>query len=723
MLDSIHKNHHFRALDIFKKQLQMGFYDQINEVTIALALKACRGDSRPGCQIHGFSISSGFISYVTVSNSLMNMYSKSGKLDRALYIFDNLKNPDIVSWNTLLGSQNRDDAFNHALRMFNKGVVFDAVTYTTLLAFCSDPEDFLFGFQLQTLILKSGLYSELFIGNALISSYSRWGRLVEARRVFDEMQQRDLVSWNAILSGYTQEGNYGMEAICIFLEMMREELKVDHVSFKSVVAACGHERNLGLGTQIHGLTIRTGYGTHASVCNVLISMYSKCEVLEDAKLVFETMIDRDVVSWTTMISINEEDAMSLFNEMKLAGIFPNDVTFVGLLHAITVRNMVQEGRMIHGFSVKTGLFKKLNVSNSFITMYAKFESIKESVKVFEELSYKDIISWNALISGYAQNGQCHEALQTFLSAIMESQPNQFSFGSVLCAIGAAEDISMRHGQRCHSHLIKLGINTDPIVSGALLDMYAKRGSIDESRRVFSETPQRSQVAWTAIISAYSRHGDYDSVMSLFNDMEKEGVRPDSITFLAVLTACSRKGMVDMGHQIFDSMVKDHLIEPSSEIYSCMVDMLGRAGRLEEAKEFVGRLPQGPGLSVLQSLLGACRIHKNVEMGKKVADALMEKEPVGSGSYVLMSNLYAENGEWENAAKIRKGMRERGVKKEIGFSWVDVGDVDSSLHLHGFSSGDKTHSQSEEICRMAECVGFEMKFLEKERERREIEFVA
>ena len=711
MLNYLRRKLPFQALDIFKKHLQLGF----DEVTVALALKACHGDTKPGCQIHGFAVSSGVVSYITVSNSLMNMYCKSGQFERALCIFQNLIDPDIVSWNTVLsGFQKSEDALSFALRMNLSGIVFDPVSYTTLLAFCSDNEGFLFGLQLHSLVTKFGFGCEVFVGNALISMYSRCGLLVEAQRVFDEMPNRDLVSWNAILSGYTQEGDHALDAIFAFIEMVREGMKLDHVSFTSAVSSCGQERNLELGRQMHGLIIKTGYGRHVSVCNVLISLYSKCEVVEDAKLVFQIMNDRNVVSWTTMISVDKEDAMSLFNKMRLDGVYPNDVTFIGLIHAISIRTLVEEGQMIHGFCIKTSFLSEPNVCNSLITMYAKFEAMQDSLKVFKELNYREIISWNSLISGYAQNGLSQEALFTFLSAITESKPNQYTFGSVLSAIGAAEDISLKQGQRCHAYLIKLGLDTDPIVSGALLDMYAKRGNICESQKVFNETPERTQFAWTAMISAYARHGDYESVIKFFKEMEMEGVRPDSITFLSVLTTCGRKGMVDVGRQLFDSMVKEYQIEPSPEHYSCMVDMLGRAGQLEEAEDLVGQIPGQPGMSVLQSLLGACRIHGNVEMGERVADALMEMEPTESGSYVLMSNLYAEKGHWEKVAKIRKGMRDKGVRKEIGFSWVDTSDARGSLCLYKFSSGDMSHPQSEEIFRMAECLGLEMKVL-RERE--------
>lgn len=708
--------HRNLSFQIIKEHLLSGFINNIDEFTVANALKACRGYPLLGSQIHGFSVIHEFVNVTIVSNSLMNMYCKSGQFCKALCIFENLTHPDIVSWNTVLsGCQTSEDAFSFACKMNSSGVLFDAVTYTTVLSFCWRHVEayFLIGLQLHSCIVKFGFDCEVFVGNALISMYSRWGHLVEARRVFEEMKTRDLVSWNAMISGYSQEGIYGLEAISMFLQMFRGGMELDRISFTSAVSACGYEKNLELARQIHGLSIKTRHEKHVAVSNVLISTYFKCQVIEDARLVFQNMNERNVVSWTTMISIDEAEAVSFFNEMRLDGVYPNDVTFVGLIHAITIGELVVQGNMVHGFCTKTGFSSKSNVCNSIITMYAKFKSMQDSVKVFQELKYQDIIAWNALISGFVHNGLCQEAIRAFFSGLIESKPNQYSFGSILNAIGAAEDVSLKYGQRCHSQIIKLGLNTDPIVSSALLDMYAKRGSICESQKVFVETPQQSQFAWTTIISAYARHGDYESVMNWFEEMRRLEVRPDSITFLSILTACGRRGMVDMGCHLFGSMVKDYQIEPSAEHYSCLVDMLGRAGRLEEAERLMSHIPGGPGLSVLQSLLGACRVHGNVDMGERVADALMEMEPTESGSYVLMSNLYAEIGKWEMVAKVRKRMRVKGVKKEVGFSWVDVGGIDSSLSLHGFSSGDTSHPQSEAICRMAECLGFEMKFLREE----------
>uniref|UniRef100_A0A7N0TRN9 Pentatricopeptide repeat-containing protein n=2 Tax=Kalanchoe fedtschenkoi TaxID=63787 RepID=A0A7N0TRN9_KALFE len=713
----IPKNHEFDAIEAFRTQLHLGMPQNIDEIAVSRALKGCRGDPKLGCQIHAFAIASGLDSFLTVCNSLMNMYFKSANFDMGLCIFEGMSCPDIVSWNTVLsGSQDSASAFRLAVRMNEFGVGFDAVTCTTVLSFCSISEEFLFGLQTHCLIAKRGLGCDVFVGNSLMSFYFKWRWVEDGKRVFDEMPNRDFVSWNAVISGYAQDGNHGHEAIRSFLEMAREGMMLDHVSFTGVVSACGHEVQLEAGKQIHGLALKRGCGAHVSVGNVLISMYSKCEAVDDAKLVFEKMCERNVVSWTTMISIDDEAAVSLYKYMLADGVSPNDVTFIGLIHAISNQSLVKEGSMVHGHCTKAGFLSELNVCNSFVTMYAKFEFMAEAVKVFEEISYREIETWNTLISGYAQNGMSQESVEAFYSAMRVSRPTQYTFGSVLNAIADAEAISLQHGQICHSYIIKIGFSLDPIVCGALLDMYAKRGDISEAQKVFNELSHRSQFSYTGIISAYASHGDLNSVMTLFNQMEEEGVRPDSITFLSVLALCGRLGMVDLGHKIYDTMLRGHKIEPSPEHYSCMVDMLGRAGRLKEAELFVSRIPGGPGLSVLQSLLGSCRTHKNVGMGERVADQLIGMEPTESGSYVLMSNLYAENGEWEKAAKVRRAMREQGVRKEIGFSWVDVGGggIDDSLRLHGFSSSDMSHPRSGDICYMASFVDYEMKVFESER---------
>ncbi|URE01855.1 PPR repeat [Musa troglodytarum] len=696
----------FRPLQVIGDQLRSEA--SLDPATVVMSLKRCRG--RPGLQIHALALSSGLDAYVIVSNSLMNMYAKSGSFDLARKIFDSMPCPDVVSWNTILsGFASGAEALEFAALMRRSGVPSDPVTFTMVLAFSADLQDLESGQQLHCLVLKSGFDSDIFVGNALITAYSRAACADEAKRVFDEMAVRDLVSWNSLICGLTQDGDCGTEAIEFFLMMVREEgVRPDRISFASVISACGHEGSVGFGCQVHGFATKVGVEDHSSVSNVLMSMYYKHGHIVSAKRVFENMTERDVIAWTTMISIEPENAIPLFNGMRQDGVQPNDVTFVALIFAVSDEHLMRDGQMVHGVCFKTGIAAEVNVSNSLITMYAKLKSMEEARRVFDGMHRRETVSWNALLSGFAQNGLREEALEVFSSLIGHCKPNQYTFGSVLSAITAAQTVSLTYGQGCHGRIIRLGLNTDAYVSGALIDMYAKRGSIDAAQRAFDETVVKRLVGWTAIISAHAKHGNYEEVMSLFEGMKHTGVPPDHITFLAVLVACGCKGMVDEGRKAFDSMVQEHEMEPWAEHYACVVDMLGKAGRLDEAEEFLRLAPTPPGVSALQSLLGACRVHGNADMGSRVAEALMELEPGESGAYVLMSNLYADMGDWENVAKMRRGMRQRGVRKEVGFSWVDAGIRDDSIHMHKFSSGDRTHPWAEEIHSMARSLGSEMK---------------
>ncbi|XP_072961383.1 pentatricopeptide repeat-containing protein At4g32430, mitochondrial-like [Typha angustifolia] len=685
----------------------------LNPATISTAITSCL-TSQSITQLHAYVVSSGFDSYTFISNSLMTVYSKTGSFYIAHKLFDDLPNRDVVSWNTILsGFADAIHALEFVSMMARAGVPFDAVTLTTSLAFAADIRDVEFGQQLHSVILRCGFCVDTFVMNALITTYARSEFLDEAERVFDEMVFKDLVSWNALICGLTQEGNHELEAIQLFLKMVREEgMRPDRISFASVIPACGHKGLIRLGCQIHCFAEKVGLAAHVSLSNVLISMYYKCGNLGSAGTVFKTTKERNVVSWTTIISMDPDNAISLFNDMRLDGVQPNDVTFVALIFAVTSDHLLREGQMIHGVCVKTGILAEVNVSNSLITMYAKLQCVKDSRRIFDGMVYKEIVTWNSLVSGYAQNQLCKEALEIFSSLILHLKPNQYTFGSILSSITTAETVSLTYGQTCHCCIVKLGLNTDEYVSGALIDMYAKRGSIDESQKAFEETVQRSLISWTAIISAHAKHGNYETVMSLFDNMVSSGITPDSVALLAVLVACGCKGMVDKGQDIFNSMMLERRVDLWPEHYACLVDMLGRAGRLVEAEELLKQIPTGPGISALQSLLGSCRVHGNVEMGKRVADLLMEMEPAESGTYVLISNIYAEKGEWEHVAKIRKGMRERGVKKEVGFSWVDAG-IRDSIHMHKFSSDDMTHPLAKEIYSVANSVGLEMKLLDSD----------
>jgi pentatricopeptide repeat protein len=516
-----------------------------------------------------------------------------------------------------------------------------------------------------------------------------------------------------MICGLAQDGDSPAEVVQVFLRMLKDgAARPDRISVCSVIPACGGEGKLQLGRQVHGFAVKLGVHGHVSVGNVLVAMYYKSGAAGCGRKLLQSMDERDVISWTTVISMDgEEDAVTLFNGMRRDGVSPNEVTFVALMSALPAGCPAREGQMIHAVCLKSSLSDKATASNSLITMYAKLRRMDDARTVFDLMAHRDIIAWNALISGYAQNEQCTDALEVFSWMVKCLRPTETTFASVISAVTAVERVSMAYGEAYHCQTLKLGLSASEYVSGTLIDMYAKHGNLEESRKAFEGAAHRSLIVWTAMISANAKHGSYDAVMSHFDDMVRSGVAPDGVVLLAVLTACRYRGAVDTGKRIFDFMATEYGVEIWPEHYACVVDMLGRAGRLEEAEELMLQMPSGPSISALQSLLGACRIHGNTSIAERVADILTQTEPAESGAYVLLSNIYAEKGDWRGVAKVRRQMRKRGVTKEIGFSWVDFGaGTGEPTHLHKFSSDDTTHPLTEEIYRVAEGLGWEMKLL-------------
>uniref|UniRef100_A0A0D9X2R3 Pentacotripeptide-repeat region of PRORP domain-containing protein n=1 Tax=Leersia perrieri TaxID=77586 RepID=A0A0D9X2R3_9ORYZ len=660
---------------------------------------------------HAVAVTTGLAGFAAVTNSLAARYAKTGSFPTAVKVFDAARARDVSSYNTILSAfPDPAEALGFAAWMLRSGAVRpDAVTCTVALSLAAGQREEFAIRQLHALAWRFGLAADVFVGNALVTAYTRGGYLEEARRVFDEMLTRDRVSWNALLCGLSQDGDCPGEVIGVFLGMLKDSgVRPDRISVCSVIPACGGERNLKLGRQIHGFAVKLGVAGHVSIGNVLVAMYYKCGAPGCARRFFDAMSKRDVVSWTTAISMDGEDAaaaLTLFNGMRRDGVPPNEVTFVALISAMPAECPSRDAQMIHAACIKAAVSGEAAAANSLITMYAKARSMDDARKVFDIMPRREIIAWNAMISGYAQNDRCNDALELFSSMSKCLTPNETTLASVVSAVTAVETVSMAYGQMYHSMSLKLGLAGSEYVAGALIDMCAKRGGLEESRKAFDETVHRSLIAWTAIISANAKHGSYGEVMSLFGDMVRSGVAPDGVVLLAVLAAYRYGGMVDAGRDIFESM--SAYVELWPEHYACVVDMLGRAGRLTEAEELMMRMPAGPSVSALQSLLGACRIHGDAEIGERVAGILTETEPMESGAYVLLSNIYAEAGDWDGVAKVRRKMRDRGVKKEIGFSWVDAGEA---LHLHKFSSDDTTHPLTEEIYAVAEGLGWEMKFL-------------
>ncbi|KAG6481322.1 hypothetical protein ZIOFF_057919 [Zingiber officinale] len=677
-----------------------------------MAAPARRNISNSVVHIHELPITREFHRAAIANNTLMEVILDTGEYISILVVYFPEEDPQVISCRTHqcgLGGMKYHLSLAHDIR--DLGFFrFELCPCSTTLAFTSNYEFLhihLLPLVLQRIASRQGTGADFLTTDFLETDSSTSGWTDSGRRPPSTPAPSPPHSSTAE-AGRASSFTASTEALDFFALMRRTGVHPDGVTFTVALAASANLLDPEPARKLHSLVLKSGFGSDIILTNAVITSYARAGQSVEAHMVFNETPFRDSVTWNSLLCVRpDHNAIHLFNVMRLQDVQPNDVTFVALIFAVNDQ-LLREGQMVHGVGFKLGIAEELNVSISLITMYAKLKLMVDARKVFDAIHCKEIVSWNALVSGYAQNGQLEDALAVFSSLILHCMPNQYTFGSILSAITTTDIVSLAYGQSFHAHILKLGLNANAYVSVALIDLYAKRGSIDESRRAFEEAPLKSLITWTSIISAHSKHGNYEEVMSLFESLKRTGIHPDHITFLAVLVACCCKGKVDMGRKVFESMVDEFEIEPWQEHYACMVDMLGKAGRLEEAEEFLQLAPMPLGISALQSLLGACRVHRNAEMGSRMAEALMKVEPTESGAYVLMSNIYAEKGEWDNVAKLRRGMRQRGVRKEIGFSWVDVGSGES-LHMHRFSSGDNTHPLAEEIHSMAESLGMEISY--------------
>jgi pentatricopeptide repeat protein len=335
-------------------------------------------------------------------------------------------------------------------------------------------------------------------------------------------------------------------------------------------------------------------------------------------------------------------------------------------------------------------------------MYAKCGNVNIAHKLFERMPKQDVVSWTAIIAAYSQNGHPHEALAFFNEMQVQGiKPNSITIVSVLPA--CAHLLALEQGKQIHGYAIRSGFESDVVVGTGLVNMYAKCGNVNIAHKLFERMPEQDVVSWNAMILAYGIHGHGEDALALFSQMQQTGTKPDHITFTAILTACSHAGLVDQGWQYFECMKSDYGLAPKLEHYACLVDLLGRAGHLDEAHDIIKKMPLEPNANVWGALLGACRIHCNIELGEQAAKHLFELEPNNAGYYVLLSNIYAEARRWEDVVKLRTMMKERGVKKQPGCSVVAV-----HREVHTFLVGDRTHPQSEKIYAMLETLYGQMK---------------
>lgn len=555
----------------------------------------------------------------------------------------------------------------------------DGYTYTSVLSSCACLKNMEFGRQLHLVIIKNEFGVNLCVQNALVDMYAKCGDLFNARKVFEQIGNRDNVSWNAIIVGYVQDGQEE-EAFDMFHRMISEGIAPDEVSLASILSATGKLQDLCKGRQVHCFLVKCGLEKGRYAGSSLVDMYCKCGNVEASAVIFSYMPERNVVCANALISGYAEfslnKAANTFKQMLFDGLQPSEITFATLLEACYGDIHLHFGRQLHCFVKKLGFsFSDEFLVVSLLSMYMSAQRSKEAISLFSELPHpKSTIIWTVLISGNAQNDNCHEALLWYQEMCSHDVvPDQATFASALKACSVLS--SLEDGRKIHSAIFHIGYDKDELTGSALVDMYAKCGDMKSSSQVFREmSSKRDVISWNSMIVGYAKNGYAQSALEIFDEMKKAGVQPDEVTFLGVLSACSHAGMVPEGRELYGSMLTCYGIQPRADHCACMIDLYGRLGFLREAENFIDNMDLEPDSMIWSTYLSACRLHGDDIRGKCAAEKLIELEPQNSSPYVLLSNIHAASGNWDGVNFVRKTMMEKGVKKSPGSSKISADAV-------------------------------------------------
>ncbi|KAL5704463.1 hypothetical protein ACHQM5_022889 [Ranunculus cassubicifolius] len=552
-------------------------------------------------------------------------------------------------------------------------------------------------------LMRIGMNSHTFLGNRLIDYYSKCGIIEDALKVFDEMPEkncftwnvmlmgflkvglfdeacelfdempeRDVVSWNSMISGYVSKGDFGC-ALDVFVGMQMENVKPSAYTY-SIVMSC--LSSAFQGKELHCSVIRSGLTlSNVVLCNGLIDMYSKLKLIDYAFGVFLTMKDLDVISWNTLIlGCGKSDygqlALVQFCSMRTCGYAPDQHTLSIVITVCSNLLALENGKQVFALCVKMGFCYNTIVISAAIDMFSKCYRLEDSVRLFEEMYIWDVALCNSMISCYVRHGFEEDAFWLFVRSLRAGlQPTEFTLSSILTCSSCL--VPVECGTQIHTLVIKLGMESETIAASSLVDMYAKMGLIDSAARIFFEMTFKDLVSWNTMIIGFARNGRELEALETFNKLLDHGVAPDRITLAGVLLACSHRGLLSAGSVIFSSMEKEYGVIPGVEHYACVVDMMCRAGKLSEAMEIVEAMPHAPNAFIWESLLHACKSNDNLELTERVAETLVELEPHLSLPYLVLAEAYEMRCRWESVVRVKKTMKDRGIKKYSDCSWIGI----------------------------------------------------
>ncbi|KAI5062775.1 hypothetical protein GOP47_0023314 [Adiantum capillus-veneris] len=655
-----------------------------DECTAFVALlRACakKKDIGKGSKIHDEILKRGWLE--RCSDALVTMYAKCGALAKAKALLDMHRSMDVITWTALIAGYAREgqcqDALDYFERMQLQGIPPDAVTYTSILKAYGSTGAAEEGKKIHFEIVKQGLlHNNIVLGGALVDMYARCGALSMAHRVLEELPYRNVVTWNALIAGYARKGQ-GQQALACFECMQSEGISPDAVTYTCISKACGTLGAADIGQQIHDKIADQGL-LHNNIVlgGALVGMYAKCGDLEKARRVLEDLPSRTVVSWSALMTgyIEEgqaKEALNCFTCMQHENISPDAVTYNCILKACGISGAVDKGKEIHDEIIRQGLLGDNNVlSGALVDMYAKCGALSEAKRVLEKLPSRDVVSWSALIAGYASKAQGEQALKCFCRMRRESiSPDAVTYASILKACGSLG--ALDEGEQIHEEITRQGfLQSDAVFGGTLVDMYAKCNALFKAHCVLEELPSRDVFTWSALIAGYVQEGRGEQALNSFERMQQEGIFPNVVTLGSILNVCNHLGPIEEGHSLFVNMSPKFGVEPNSECYTCMIDLLGRSGHLERAVKLVHEMKFCDNAAIWNALLGACLKWKDVNTGRWAFEQAVQADRSDGSAYVLMANIYEAAGMLENAKRIQAlRMGNKAWNKPMLSMWTDA----------------------------------------------------
>ncbi|XP_071742078.1 pentatricopeptide repeat-containing protein At4g19191, mitochondrial-like [Rutidosis leptorrhynchoides] len=583
------------------------------------------------------------------------------------------------------------------------------LTFPIIAKACGKLNNICYSKIIHTHIMKSPFNVDIYVQTATMDMYIKCDRIDIAHKVFDRMPQRDIASWNAMLLGFAQLGLVD-QVVALFKQMRVENIQPDSVTVIGILQLITSRVKVTLLTAIHSFGIRTGVDVDVSVSNTLVSCYAKVRDLESAEKVFHETEPCfvTVVSWNSMIAgyayfHKYMKALSFYRKMLYDGFRPDLSTILNLLSSINQHEALFHGKLIHCHGVKTGCDSEISILNTLVSMYSKCDDLTAARLIFDDMmDTRTCVSWTAMIGGYAEKGDLDVALTLFDS--MEATGLKPDLVTILNLIAGCGEIgALETGRWVDNCAVFYGFRSNIMVLNALIDMYAKCGSLNEAREIFYKMRETTVVSWTSMISGCALNGEFEESLTLFFRMLDLGIKPNHITFLAAFQACNHGGFIEKGWEIYNLMMKIYKIIPGLDHYASMADLLARVGKIKEALNLIRNMPMKPDFGIWSSLLSACKVHRNMEIGQIAARHLFEMDPQAAAPYVEMANIYASVDRWDGVIAVRKLMRKNQVKKFPGESVVQV-----NRKNYKFTVEDRCHPKGTVIYEVLDGLGLQSK---------------